>query len=167
MLNGFFFIFFSALSFFTDIGIINELRQNIEKDLSEEYLEKCYEILSEDSNNAIQLAYLGVVEFMISKNASFPIRKFKYFNKGKEHLDDAILKDPPNIELRYLRFIFQSEIPKFLGYHENRLMDLDIFVENFQISKIEKEYKVLMLTRMKSSSNLTDEEYNVLNKLNP
>ncbi|MGB0837117.1 MAG: hypothetical protein ACPGRE_03395 [Flavobacteriaceae bacterium] len=166
MLKGFFFIFFSVLSFFTEPGVINELRVNMGKDWSEQELEYCYDKLSEESDEPVNLAYLGVVEFMLSKNASFPIKKFKYFNKGKEHINDAILKDTKDIELRYLRFLFQTEIPKFLGYHDNKEEDLNIFIKYFHTSSIDMEFKNVMLSRLKSLTNLSEQELNSLNQIN-
>jgi len=167
MLKGFYFLVFGFLSFFPNSEVIDELRINMEKDWSDGELEYYYERLSEESDEPVNLAYLGVVEFMLSKNASFPIKKFKYFNKGKEHINKAITNDTKDIELRYLRFLFQSEIPKFLGYHDNKEEDLNVFITYFDSSSIDVEFKNLMLSRLKSLTNLSNEELNSLNKINP
>jgi hypothetical protein len=46
-------------------------------------------------------------------------------------LEDAIHSKPDNIELRFLRFAIQSEIPFFLGYNDAVEMDKKIILKAF------------------------------------
>jgi hypothetical protein len=56
---------------------------------------------------------------MICYHSYNPYTKFKYFVKGKESLEQAIKKDPRNIEYRFLRLSVQLNTPEFLGYNSN------------------------------------------------
>jgi len=54
---------------------------------------------------------------MLAKYTLNPISKLSYFRKGKQMLENAIHADAANIELRFLRFAVQTNIPFLLGYH--------------------------------------------------
>jgi hypothetical protein len=52
------------------------------------------------------------------------IEAYTYFNligdlTGKDVLEQAIQKEPLNVELRFIRFSIQCNSPKFLDYHSN------------------------------------------------
>lgn len=71
----------------------------------------------ESKNDITKLGYLAVAYMMKSNHCSFPITKLRYFNKGKNTLEKAILLFPSNIELIYYRFEIQNRIPSVLGYN--------------------------------------------------
>ena len=71
------------------------------------------------TNDAFTLAYKGMSQLMICYHSYNPYTKFKYFVKGKESLEQAIKKDPMNIEYRFLRLSVQLNTPDFLGYNSN------------------------------------------------
>jgi hypothetical protein len=71
------------------------------------------------SNNNTFLGYKGAVTMIMAKHVFSPYKKLNYFKNGKEILEKALLKEPLNIELRFLRFSIQSNSPKFLDYHSN------------------------------------------------
>ena len=61
-------------------------------------------------------SYKGA-NIMIGANYVFnPISKLSKFNKGKKLIEYAVERDPNNIEIRYIRFTVQTNLPKFLGY---------------------------------------------------
>jgi hypothetical protein len=70
-------------------------------------------------DNAFTIAYKGMSQLMICYHSYNPYTKFKYFVKGKESLEQAIKKDPRNIEYRFLRLSVQLNTPEFLGYNSN------------------------------------------------
>lgn len=71
------------------------------------------------SEGAFSIAYKGMSQLMICFHSYNPYTKFKYFSKGKESLEEAIKKDPYNIEYRFLRLCVQLNTPSFLGYSSN------------------------------------------------
>lgn len=71
------------------------------------------------SEDPFSMAYKGMSQLMICFHSYNPYTKFKYFLKGKESLEEAIRKDPDNIEYRFLRLSVQLNTPSFLGYSSN------------------------------------------------
>jgi hypothetical protein len=93
-------------------------------------------------------AYKAAMLLMKAKFAFFPFNKWSYFKSGSELLDNSIANDPKNIEMRYVRFLFQSEIPKFLGYHKNIEEDCNLIITNIINSSLPLKFKKTMLNKM-------------------
>lgn len=73
------------------------------------------------SNNseAILIGYKGAAEMMEAKYAFNPVTKLSKFNRGKNYLEKAIKKDIKDVELRFIRFSIQTNLPSFLGYNDH------------------------------------------------
>ncbi len=97
------------------------------KDRVESYIS----ILESDDEVLVQ-GYLAVMYFFYSKESLNPFVKLKYFNKGKELLDDCIFRKSRSVELRYLRFGIQTQVPSFLGYNNRIESDFEYIVENIE-----------------------------------
>lgn len=112
------------LSSFTASNLsITEVRNAYEKAVySEQVANELLDKLNSTNNNTL-LGYKGTVTMMMAKHVFSPYKKLNYFKAGKEILEQAILKEPLNIELRFLRFSIQSNSPKFLDYHSNLFSD--------------------------------------------
>ena len=54
----------------------------------------------------------------------------KNFRIGKDMLESAIKNDPESVELRFLRYSIQKNIPKFLSYSNNLEKDLKFVKDN-------------------------------------
>ncbi|MGS0747037.1 hypothetical protein [Halpernia sp. GG3] len=94
-------------------------------------------------------AYVGIGNLFMAKHAGNPFSKLSYFNKGKKYLDSAILKSPDNLEIRFLRYTTQIEMPHFLGYNKNLNEDKKFILEHYQesndvilVSQIKKFLKI-------------------------
>lgn len=70
------------------------------------------------SDNNVWMGYRGMAYMLWAKHEPNPLNKLAYFNKGKALLDKAIQADNRNIELRYLRFCVQTNVPSFLLYSD-------------------------------------------------
>lgn len=70
------------------------------------------------TNNLIS-AYYGVHLILKSKYLKNPFKKIKYFEKGRKILEDAIIKEPDNIELIFLRYTVQKNTPSILMYKKD------------------------------------------------
>lgn len=71
----------------------------------------------DENTNPLLHGYKASATMMLAKYTFNPILKLSYFKKGKQMLENAIHTDTGNIELRFLRFAIQTNIPFFLGYH--------------------------------------------------
>jgi hypothetical protein len=125
--------------------------------------------LLEESNMPEAPAYLAAMVLMKAKFAFFPFNKWRYFKKGSLLLDAAIHKNPKNLEMRYLRFLFQSQMPKFLGYHKNLKEDYELIMINIKNCSIPLNFKKTMLNKMLLVKRITpfqtNEIKNIMQKL--
>jgi hypothetical protein len=110
-------------------------------------------------------AYKAALILMKAKFAFFPFNKWSYFKEGSELLDNTIKTDAKNIEMRYIRFLFQSEIPKFLGYHKNIEEDYTYIVNNIVNSSLPLNFKQTMLGKMLLVKGLTVSQSTKINKV--
>jgi len=88
--------------------------------------------LQKYDNESIALAYLGGLETVWAKHVLNPISKLKTFNKGKRKIEQAVQKEPENIEIRFIRLSVQKHAPSFLGYNKNIKEDLFFIQTNRQ-----------------------------------
>lgn len=78
-----------------------------------------YWLSSYNQTNNLMSAYYGVNLILKSKYLKNPFKKIKYFEKGREILEDAIIKEPDNIELIFLRYTVQKNTPSILMYKKD------------------------------------------------
>jgi hypothetical protein len=108
-------ISFNAQSMDLEIIRVNYIRAVSDKKLCQTMIEE----LSTSTESAVYLAYLGAFQIIWAKHSSNPISKFKSFKKGKRNIEDAVMVNPKNVEIRLLRLSVQSNCPSFLGYTKN------------------------------------------------
>ena len=70
-----------------------------------------------EKNNPLLFGYRAGGTMMMANYVFNPFSKLSYFNKGKKMLHRAIMADAQNIELRFIRFGVQTNVPSFLGYN--------------------------------------------------
>ena len=71
---------------------------------------------------------------MIGAHYSYsPFGKLNQFNKGKKLIQFAIENEPKSLELRYLRFTIQTNIPRFLGYSSYINRDKEFMISHLAL----------------------------------
>ena len=78
-----------------------------------------YWLSNYNQTNNLMSAYYGVNLILKSKYLKNPFKKIKYFEKGRDILEDAIIKEPDNIELIFLRYTVQKNTPSILMYNKD------------------------------------------------
>jgi hypothetical protein len=94
-----------------------------------------------DDSEALLIGYKGVSQLIAAKYALNPITKYNRFNKGKRDIETAVKKDPAQLEIRFLRFTIQTNLPAFLGYNQFISTDKKILinaVSNISDAKLKK-----------------------------
>lgn len=115
-------------------------KQYVESTLKEETAKKLLESLSKESAlPPVMLAYKGATQAVMAKYATLPSKKYSLAKKGLAMLEQAIAIDPDNIEIRYLRFTIQENVPSFLGLSKDLKNDKIVIVKN---ASRRKEFKV-------------------------
>lgn len=67
--------------------------------------------------------YMGTLEALKAKHTWNPYYKIKYLNDAEKTFKNAVARDPANIEIRFMRFSVEHNVPGFLGYTKNLVTD--------------------------------------------
>lgn len=87
--------------------------------------EKLYEQLelNKKEQSALFVAYKGMARASMAGCAFNPVTKFNRFNEGKKMIEEAILSEPDNPEIRLMRLSVQVNVPDFLNYSSDIAID--------------------------------------------
>lgn len=85
-----------------------------------------------ENNNALLSGYKGSATMMMAKYVFNPFSKMSYFNKGKNILEKAINTEKNNVELRFIRYCVQTNIPFFLGYKTDIKSDKEFILASLK-----------------------------------
>ncbi len=78
-------------------------------------------------------AYLGATKALLANHTQFIPAKYNYARQSVKLLDEAVELAPGDIEIRFLRFNIQNEIPSFLGMSRNVEEDRRFILESFAV----------------------------------
>ncbi|MDB5128754.1 hypothetical protein [Mucilaginibacter sp.] len=67
--------------------------------------------------------YIATLEALKAKHTWNPYYKIKYLNNAEKTFKSAVTGDPHNIEIRFMRFSVEHNVPGFLGYTKNLIAD--------------------------------------------
>lgn len=74
------------------------------------------ETLGSGPQSTLHLSYLGAFQSIWAKHTINPIAKLKTFKRGKKNIENAVIREPNNVEIRFVRLSVQLNSPSFLGY---------------------------------------------------
>jgi len=117
---------------------------------TEESLKKVI-ALSASPENAVVSAYQGASKARMADYVGNPISKLKYFNSGKELLEESI-KKKKELESVYLRLLIQLNAPGFLYYNKNIEEDLAFFNNNIGKSNLPIATKSMFVSNLKKGN---------------
>lgn len=124
-----------------------------------------YMKLMENEKSPEAKAYYAAMLFMKAKYVKFPLSKYNNFKKGKSTLDQLILENKLNVEFRYLRFVFQNELPSFLNYDANIADDFLAITKGIVKSNLNKDFKQKIIENMLLVKNINLNQTNQLKVL--
>ena len=110
---------------------LNEIRElffNMDRD-SSGALSLFESISSESYDDPIMQAYAGATEAAAAECVDGAFNKLEYFSRGKKNLENAVERAPQNPEIRFLRFITQTNLPDFITY-DNIREDKSLILEH-------------------------------------
>lgn len=90
------------------------------------------------SNEPIYAGFMAVGHFFMAKHVFSPFKKMSHFNEGKKIMDNAVLNEPKNVEIRIMRLITQEKAPKILGYTRNISEDKQMIINEYKDIKDEE-----------------------------
>ena len=145
--------------------ILDEFRKKFPEIISEKQVD--YYLTSlENEKSTESRGYFAAMLFMKSKYVVSPIKKYNSFKKGKTILDNIIKENKSNIEIRYLRFIFQNQLPNFLNYNANIDEDFLAITKGIENYNLETKFKKNMLKNMLMVKNITTYQTNKIKLIN-
>lgn len=147
------FLMFNALS----ASVLDNVRNQFSKINSLEEAEFHMKLLEKEKGTEAK-AYYAAMLFMKAKYVKFPLSKYNNFKKGKAALDRLIQENKTNVELRYLRFVFQHEMPNFLNYNSNIQEDYLVIVKGIEKSDLNKQFKQKILKNMLLVKGITSDQ---------
>jgi len=128
------FILLNQISFANSADKI-QLRSQYYKSLNDKKLADDFMKIMESftvESDALLIAYKGMSYMLEAKLSYNPYAKFAYFTRGKNLLEDAVEKNPWNIEVRFMRFCIQTKAPQFLGYSNEIELDKSFLLGQWQ-----------------------------------
>jgi hypothetical protein len=108
-----------------------------------------YSLSNYKKTNNLMSAYYGVNLILKSKYLKNPFKKIEYFEKGREILEDAIIKEPDNIELIFLRYTVQKKTPSILMYKKDIEEDYQFIKSELDFTKDQRLKKYISQTLQK------------------
>ncbi|RFZ95350.1 hypothetical protein D0C36_07425 [Mucilaginibacter conchicola] len=96
--------------------------------------------------SALLNAYMGTLEALKAKHAWNPYFKVKYLNDSEKTFKNAVANDPHNIEIRFMRFSIEHNVPKFLGYNKNLIADREEMIKQIDRKYYSSADKTLVKT---------------------
>ncbi|HEY5391190.1 MAG TPA: hypothetical protein VIJ57_03660 [Hanamia sp.] len=156
--------FYAFTSFRNTLIDMNQVRALYKEAANNENsCEKLIEISAGSANeSSLILGYKASGMLIMAKHVFSPFSKMTYFKKGKQMLEKAITSDKNDIELRFLRFTAQTNMPFFLGYSGSIESDKQFILHSFPHIK-DIELKKFMMPVLRESKYLTDKEKQQLN----
>jgi hypothetical protein len=85
--------------------------------------------------SALLNGYIGTLQALKAKHAWNPYFKIKHLNDSKSTFEAAVKRDPHNIEIRFMRFSIEHNVPGFLGFNKNLVADKEEIIK-----QVDKKY---------------------------
>jgi hypothetical protein len=75
------------------------------------------------NKSGLVTGYIATLQALKAVHAWNPYLKIKYLNRAEKTYKEAVAADPANIEIRFMRFSVEHNVPGFLGYNKNLTAD--------------------------------------------
>lgn len=123
-----FLVFTSHTAF--DINL-DDIRKNYQMAVSDKNV--CRNMINSINSNTqdyVLLAYKGAFQTMWANHTYNPVSKYNTFIAGKKNIEKAVAFSPGNVEIIFIRYSIQKNIPEFLGYKSNMVHDEKFLKDN-------------------------------------
>ncbi len=87
-----------------------------------------------DSENISLQGYVISLEMKQAKYMFSPIKKYSTFNRSRTRIENLILKNPNNVDLRYIRLVIQENVPLVLGYKSSIKEDKVFLIAKMKVN---------------------------------
>ncbi len=110
--------------------------------------------------------YIGTLQALKAKHHWNPYYKIKYVRDAEKTFAKAVTAEPHDIEIRFLRYSVEHNLPKFLGYSKNMKADRDEMLSllNKHYPADEKQMVITIINYLLEADKSTNTENNYLTK---
>jgi hypothetical protein len=105
--------------------------------------------LTQGKETAIFKAYNGGAVAILAKHQSNPYKKIEYLKKGLKIINSAVLLDAADVEIRFVRFAVEENIPGFISFTSHIEADKKMLLSNLNSSH--SNYKMIKAYLLKST----------------
>lgn len=109
------------------------------------------------TKDPVLICYKGANEMIQAKYSFNPITKLNKVNKGRSLIQQAFKRDTLNLEIRFIRYSIQSNLPTFLGYHQELGADKKFLLDNTKTHQ-DADLKKIILNYLSTQPNIKPEE---------
>lgn len=143
---------------------IVELREKFRKaENNQTCCNQLYDWLKKNAQgNILFLGYLGAVQALKAKYEWNPLSKLYYIQQASQSLEKALNLEEENIEVHFLRFSIEHNIPSFLGYSSHIQKDLDFIIKNITNCNIDKSMQIKIAKFLLDSQRCAIEQVKIL-----
>ncbi len=125
-------LFITFLLFFSNTTQTNIeiIRQTYERSEADSKSADKLKDLTASQSNALVKAYHGVSYAFLAKHGSNPLSKLSNLKKGLNIMNLAVKQDAKDVEVRFLRYSVESNIPGFVSFENHTATDKKFINEN-------------------------------------
>jgi len=112
-------------------------------------------------------AYLATLSACKAKLSWNPYMKVKHLNNAEATYKTAVNADPHNIEIRFLRFSVEHNVPGFLGFNKDLVTDRDEIISQLDKKNYgtgDKDLTIAIIKFLLNSKRCTPAQNENLNK---
>lgn len=134
---------------------LSQLRSEYLKAASDEDAAEKIIQLTEGKKEALSIAYRGAAWAIKAKHQFYPGTKLDYVKKGLKELNNAVTSDSKDVEIRFLRFSVEENIPGIVSFTSHVNADKKFILDNI---KSTHAFYGTMKNYMLKSKNLSEAE---------
>jgi len=119
------------------------------------------------NKSPLNICYFGVIQALKAKHAWNPYYKVKYLNDAEKTLQTAVNREPDNIEIRFMRFSIEHNVPGFLGYTKHLIADREEMLKQLErkyYGTADQEVVITIIKFLLESKRCTPHENDFLHK---
>ncbi|MEZ4805550.1 MAG: hypothetical protein R2852_08740 [Bacteroidia bacterium] len=155
MLSSLYIVIFSIFTLSPNVGDVQSARAYYGKASEHKSFTDSLFNLTKDKNQALMKAYHGCAWALKTKHHINPYKKLEYLKKGLELINSAVLLNAADIEIRYLRFSVEENIPSVVSFKSHLEADKAMLLKN--LNKTHPNYTNIR-AYLKQSKTLTAAE---------
>jgi hypothetical protein len=117
--------------------------------------------------NGITNGFVAALLALKAKHAWNPYSKIKYLNRSEKVFKEAVTADPHNIEIRFMRFSIEHNVPSIIGFNKDLTVDAEAIITQLDkknYGSADKEMAIAIIKFLLHSKRCTAAQNTVLNK---